>query len=408
MDGTVFGYIDGLLGAPDSYANYNCTLNAYKYFCDDLDSDSDLSEITIPRRGLFSAGAKNIRRYLLELGSEGLIFNYAVDACWEFPEGDFPWKAPDDFSPNANRPEAYRISVAEIDKDLYYEPVSGEGGGGITLLVDVYDWFNADSNEVKVECGDVFAPATSSTPVGGGEGFSTYQVDIVDAVPTSNDSLELFITVSCGEGYQDLLPGKVAAYYTTYIMEVPVGEPPFPCGDNLFEDNFDSYSNGSGLPSPWVNFWSGVSGYVTSEQYYSSPYCWRSSAFPYWARYDGIPMNRRDHFCYEARIMTTDPSKRALIGFAWKKTSSTTGHFCYLSIGNAYDPYVWHYVEAQIDCVENYWDAWVDGELVVDHKTWTDETAENTFTHFFIGCGNFSSGGIAVNYFDDVKLYWDE
>ena len=35
-NGTIFGYNDGLLGAPDSYADYNNTLNGYKYFCDDL------------------------------------------------------------------------------------------------------------------------------------------------------------------------------------------------------------------------------------------------------------------------------------------------------------------------------------------------------------------------------------
>jgi hypothetical protein len=59
---TMFGYKDGLLGTPDDIGNFNCTVNAYKYFADDLTSpDAPLGDINLAHRGLFSAGHKNVR-----------------------------------------------------------------------------------------------------------------------------------------------------------------------------------------------------------------------------------------------------------------------------------------------------------------------------------------------------------
>lgn len=91
-DGSMFGYKDGLLGAPDSLAGYNAQLNGYKYFADGLEPDDDVTSIDPALRGLFSAGAKNVRHYTIDMGTAGLIFNYAIDANWQFPSGDFPWK----------------------------------------------------------------------------------------------------------------------------------------------------------------------------------------------------------------------------------------------------------------------------------------------------------------------------
>ena len=209
---TMFSYKDGLLGAPDSSADFNSTLNAYKYFCDDLTGPNDpLDKITLPKRGMFSPGQKNIRHYTIDMGSM-LIFNYAVDANWVFPSGQAPWHAPDDFAPEANRPEPYRIEVTETDNTLWND---GTGSGGnLSLSIDVYDWFNAGLNKVKVDSPGNFDPVLSSTPVGGGDGFSTYQIDITDAGPASG-SIDLLITVESEVvGYQDMLPGKpVSAYF---------------------------------------------------------------------------------------------------------------------------------------------------------------------------------------------------
>lgn len=222
-EGTIFSYNDGLLGAPDSLADFNSTLNGYKYFCDDLDDSNDpMTDVTQAKRGLFSAGQKNVRHYTIKMGTSGLIFNYAVDACWQFPQGDLPWMVPDDFGPNANRPEAWNISVTEITNTLWND--GNELGGDLTLSIDVYDWFNTELNAVRVESPGNFTLAESATPVGGGEGYSTYQVEITGATP-AEDSIDLLVSVvSDTIGYGGFLPGKPVTAYFTHTAAVS-GEP---------------------------------------------------------------------------------------------------------------------------------------------------------------------------------------
>jgi len=219
---TMFNYKDGLLGTPDAIGNYNSTLNAYKYFCDDLGATDTLDKVTLAKRGMFSAGHKNIRHYTIETGA-GLIFNYAVDACWVFPSGNPPYTAPDDFSSGANRPEAWRIEVTETANTLWNDGSSS--GGDLILSIDIYDWYNVTQNKVKVESPGNFAPVASTTPTGGGEGYATYEVEILNATPAQG-SISLLITVESENiGYGGLLPGKpVTAYFT---RAVAVGnEPP--------------------------------------------------------------------------------------------------------------------------------------------------------------------------------------
>ncbi len=222
QDGTMFGYKDGLLGTPNNIASYNSTLNAYKYFCDDLDPDDSLSDVTLGNRGMFSAGQKNIRHYTIDMGA-GLIFNYAVDACWAFPQGDFPWTAPDDFAPEANRAEAWRISVGELENTLWNDGT--ESGGDLSLAVDVYDWFNAELNTVRIESPGNFPVIESTTIIDGGLGYSTYQIDVTDATP-GEGSIDLLISVESETvGYGDLLPGKPVTVYFMHTSTVAAEAP---------------------------------------------------------------------------------------------------------------------------------------------------------------------------------------
>jgi hypothetical protein len=161
--------------------------------------------------------------YHIKLGTDGLIFNYAVDACWKFPNGSPPWHAPDDFGPDANRPEAWNINIDILENSLWND---GAGSGGdLSLSIDVWDHFDAALNTVKVESPGNFTPAASSSAVGGGVGYSTYQIDITGATPAAG-SIDLLISVACeAEGYQDLLPGKPVTAYFTYNIPVSA-EPP--------------------------------------------------------------------------------------------------------------------------------------------------------------------------------------
>jgi len=213
--GTMFSYNDGAMGTPDSLADYNCTLNGYKYFADELGPTDPLANLSIAGRGVFTTGKKNIRHYKIELGTDGLIFNYAVDACWKMPFGKPPYTIPDAFPEGANRPEAWNSSVKELENTLYYSGPNGSTGGNLKLLVDVYDHFNAALNKVSAESLSGLPLTSALTPIGGGEGYSTYQLDFTGGSLTKNGDAELLITVeSEAVGYGGILPGKpVSAYF---------------------------------------------------------------------------------------------------------------------------------------------------------------------------------------------------
>ncbi len=221
---TMMTYNDGLLGTADAVGDYNSTLNAYKSFCDDLtDPDMPIDDIDITSRCVFSAGQKNIRHYSIELGDAGLVFNYAIDANWQFPQGSYPWEVPDDFLPAANRTEAWNVSITEDENTLWND--GSENGGDLSLLIDVWDHYDAALNAVKVESPGNFGVVTSSSAIDGGEGYSTYAIDIIEATPAEG-SIDLLITVeSEAIGYQDLLPGKNVSAYFMYT--VPVAKEPY-------------------------------------------------------------------------------------------------------------------------------------------------------------------------------------
>jgi hypothetical protein len=225
---TTFAYNDGLLGAPDSFADYNSTINGYKYFCDDIaNPDDPLTTVTQENRGMFSAGQKNVRHYSIQIGADGLIFNYAVDANWQFPQGDPPWTAPDDFGPEANRVEPWYIAVNEVANSLYY--FNDTGGGGLELSIDVYDWFSSELNTLYVEAANgIISQVGPISPSGGGEGYSTYSVEIVSAAPVTAGNLDILITIETEEAdFQNFIPGATtSAYlvYTTTVADQPPGE----------------------------------------------------------------------------------------------------------------------------------------------------------------------------------------
>jgi hypothetical protein len=166
------------------------------------------------KRGMLSPGAKIIRHYTIDL-SGGLIFNYAVDTCWAMPQGAPPYEIPDDFPPEANRPEAYRIVVTELDNSLYYEEPSGDAGGELRLLVDVWDHYESALNQVSAESLAGIPHTVATTPIGGGEGYSTYKFEFAGAELIKNGHAELLLSVqSEAVGYDGTLPGKpVTAYF---------------------------------------------------------------------------------------------------------------------------------------------------------------------------------------------------
>jgi hypothetical protein len=233
----IMRYKDGLLGTNYSTAGYNCTVNGYKLFADGLDSDADIHDLGPVNRNTFSAGQSRTRHYTIDF-SYGVTFNYAVDANWEQPAGGPPY-TPDTFSELANRPEAWAISVSEIENTLWND--GGGSGGNLSLLIDVWDHQDGAMNTVWVDSPGNFSKASSSTPVGSGPGYSTFQVNIVSATPKP-DWINMLIGIeSDAVGYWDVLPDDHVTAYFTHTSLVSGGTPPIvvtsPNGGEEWEGN---------------------------------------------------------------------------------------------------------------------------------------------------------------------------
>ena len=221
--GKVLGYTDGLLGTPDSVADYNCTLNGCRFFANDLNIITDIDDLDPTNRLFFKDGYVNSRHYDIDL-SGGPIFNYAVDVCWELPNGDAPYSE-DDFPPEANRAEAWNISIKETENTLWNINSSGGAcGGNLSLKIDVWDHYNAGQNSVWMECPGVFPP-TNATLIGEGVGYATYEVSIVGATPKPNSINMLIVVESEVVGYWNHLPNEALSAYFVHTSEVSLDQP---------------------------------------------------------------------------------------------------------------------------------------------------------------------------------------
>ncbi len=207
FSGVPFGYQNGLLGAPDKFANYSDEWNGYKYFCDGLGKDEDLGNFFsdlghLDNRGVFMNGATNTRHY--DLSWEGkpypinfLVFNYAVYANYNWPGGEAPVNIDDFDITTANSAEPFCASITEINNALYNQ--GGVGGGGITLDVEIWDWQGTDSLEVSIEAPGAIpsTPATSSEPSAiPSDKVRMYHFEDIPGTPEAMGDLDVFIVAT--------------------------------------------------------------------------------------------------------------------------------------------------------------------------------------------------------------------
>ena len=261
-----FGYFDGLLGAPNSYANYDADYWPYKYFCDDLDATTELWDFYFnhadiaAHRGMFSEGETLTRHYDLSwLGLETpldfLVFNYAVYANFEWAVGETPFTN-DDFPTTANSAEAFCMSYDVVDNSLSYS--GSVGSGEISLDIRIWDWQGLESTEVTIESVEtgVIAPVMNDTFGPGSDPFDGIVAFVdVPGVPTSVGDLDILITATdTGTTYGDawffgLLPPEHDYYdlpvENYWIIPVTVGEEP-PCMEEPVDIEIAPY-NGTWL-----------------------------------------------------------------------------------------------------------------------------------------------------------------
>ena len=241
----MFGFQPGLLGNPDTHL-FTETLNDYKYFCEGLGENDDLSDPAviadvISQRGHFQPGHTLSRHYELNFGpgpSDFFVFQYAVDASWVFPQGNPPWEL-EDFPPDANQPEAWNITIAEIENTLEY--YDGTDEGDLTLHVAVYDWQGCNDTEVTLICDEagVFDPVTSISPVSEFEDYAIFELAVTDATPNHAGDLPLTIVVESNDVTYNYGGGpgtnpdeNITAYWYTSV-NVEEGTGPSECDGSL-------------------------------------------------------------------------------------------------------------------------------------------------------------------------------
>ncbi|HEX9744975.1 MAG TPA: hypothetical protein VGB30_06065, partial [bacterium] len=175
----IFSYRDGKLGTPYTGANLGSTINAYKYFCDDLSPSESMENRTVENRGLFSTTSTNSRHYQIHFNPfNALVFNYAVDASWEPPDPDPPTNVPGDFPVNANMYEPFWLDTSVVANDLFYFDSENYGGCakiGMNVHKNYLMDIGIESNTFEIA--GKFGPG-NFTNTGGNPQYSTYQFDL--------------------------------------------------------------------------------------------------------------------------------------------------------------------------------------------------------------------------------------
>ncbi len=201
----IFGATYGKLAPPNQPT---ATLNGYKYFADELESEDPLTVLDPANRGAFTTSGVNTRRYEIQFKMEDTSvvfdFQYAVDASWSDPDPAFDPDYPTEAFPLfANSAEAYLITVTDTGSTAWYVDASNNGGS-LLLDIEIYDW-QAPNNPSGV-LGElaglwldgevVSAPVnllSGATVVPGGDTSSIIETEIVELDLTGSGPMEIWI-----------------------------------------------------------------------------------------------------------------------------------------------------------------------------------------------------------------------
>ncbi|MFH1676518.1 MAG: hypothetical protein ABIC40_05785 [bacterium] len=178
----LFQYTQGKFATPGFTGT--ATLNAYKYFADDLGSTEELwtwLNNNADSDGRFGSGETNTRNYYLRFPkSKGTKYGYAIIADWA---GVDPADHP------SNPPEAVACAVTDVSNVWYVDPT--QNGGNLRLDINIWNWENQPS-DIFIESTVLSAPhqltASEMIPIGGDDNYSTYHVEIpADGVSGTKD-----------------------------------------------------------------------------------------------------------------------------------------------------------------------------------------------------------------------------
>lgn len=136
----IFGFTHGKLAPPNLPTS---TINPYKYFCDGLGVTDPVENLDATKRGFFTSGSTNKRRYEIKFKMDGpkviFDFNYAVDASWSPPDPSYAPSYPQDaFEISANVAEPYHMTFKDAGSTAWYVN-SGNWGGEFKFALEIFD-----------------------------------------------------------------------------------------------------------------------------------------------------------------------------------------------------------------------------------------------------------------------------
>jgi len=178
--GGLQGYLKGKLSTP---AAPNVTLSGFKRY---------MSPDPANVRNAFLVGTSITQTFKVDMPSSALGFGYAVDACWAPPLVKPVTDPMNDFPPEANCPEPWRIQVNQ-------EPI-GQGltdqGGSTKLTIDVSDWQGKASYAAPaVECPELFDGTLTASWVQDIAGDSRYEVTVENQKKASVGRYKCLVSV---------------------------------------------------------------------------------------------------------------------------------------------------------------------------------------------------------------------
>lgn len=305
---TIFGYIQGKL-APKGFVP-TATVNAYKYFADELGAEDELI-LNPANRGTFSPSSVNTREYRLQFpmnaGQPVYKFAYAIEANWYEPDASGAPQYPlSSFPLSANLSEPYMLKLSDNGSTAWFVNESNKGGS-LKLAVEVFDWqapknpegVNGELSALWIE-GEVLDNPVNVLPIAevlaGGVTSSVFQFEISDLSLTHSGDNEIWVIAESANPstYEPQIGGNtspwkwpdapLAAYLRTKVkvsnvqpQNVPevISIDPSKGDVNTvvnatvyglkFEDGAQVELRQSGVPTPFVVYASGES-WVNSTQ----------------------------------------------------------------------------------------------------------------------------------------------
>ncbi len=264
--GGLYGYYKGKFG---SETFPNSTLNGYK---------RHISPGPLNTRNALFVDSVVTTQYELKFQIGGFVFGYAVDCSWALPDNQPVEDPMEDFPPDANALEPWRIEITE--------EAIGQGltdqGGETRLWIDVYDHQGMSGNPAPtVECFELFDGTAEAAWSSDGDGYSTYEVTVQNEKIAAQGEYMCLVAAEDSENLNNLnynLTGYRLIILTVGEFVVQVNEPPVAAAHadayspnpgqtvSFFDDSTDPDGNEDIIEWEWDFSFDPIDGFMVGSE----------------------------------------------------------------------------------------------------------------------------------------------